>query len=164
MTLVDMLVAIVAGSILLLGLTAILAQNQTAYNRTQNHLFGDVVTDGYAVQRVFDRVVRKSTQTYCQVATNSLAVFYYSDPNAALPDRYASFTWSGTAGDDVTLTTGELSSPGAYDSWGTGNTQVIARNVADCRFIQYGAALRMYLTLDDGEYEMSLTASARRFN
>lgn len=164
LTLIEMVIVILAASILLLGLTGMLAHNQRAFNRTQHQLFGDIVTDGYAAQRAFDHLVRRSTQKYCQVNDNGLEVYYYSDPNAGPVDRYGRFNWSGTEGADLTLTTGNLSTPGDYGSQVAGVQKVMARNVTNCRFVKFGASLRMYLTLNDGTYDVSICASANRHN
>ena len=163
-TLIELMTAFVATSILLVGLTSILSNSQKAFNQTEDQLFGDVATDSYGAQRLFEHLVRMSTQKYCEVQDTDLAVFYYSTSTVSLPDRYARFFWSGTPGDGLMLTTGELSSPGEFDSWEAGNTRVIASDVSDCHFVQYGATLRMYLTVDDKQHEVSISTSATRQN
>lgn len=163
-TLIELMVTFIATSILLVGLTSILSSSQTAYNQTEDQMFGDVVTDGYGAQRLFEHLVRMSTQKYCEIDDNSLAIFYYSDSTVNLPDRYAQFNWSGTEGTSLILTTGKLSSPGEFDSREDGNDRAIATNVSNCQFVQYGATLRMYLTLDDGEHKISISTSATRQN
>ncbi len=161
-TLIELMVGVVASSILMLGVVNVVADNQRAFVEIRRRAFGDVVTDSYVARATFDRIVRSATIRHCVVSAGSAEVYFFSTTTGIWPDRYARFYRSGS---NLGVEIGSLA-PGTftYASANTPSTRALASHVSACTFVQAGATLRMYLTLDDGSTNVNTSASAMRMN
>lgn len=96
-SLIELVVAVAAAMVLILGIGITLAHSQQAYTNMFKRAHSDVVEEAYEARRVFDRIVRKATTKRCDLMDGStICVYYYSDtwqpPYTLLdPDRYAKF-------------------------------------------------------------------------
>jgi len=163
-TLIELSTAILAGSILMLGVAGIIADHHRALRDIHERAFGGVATEARVTEKIFDRFVRCATARQCIIGRDrtSLEVYYRSDHERAEPDQYAAFYTTGT---DLVLERGLLA-PGTYAhaSDNQPDTMILAHHVSRVAFSQAGAALHMKLGLDDGTRSFSLLASALRHN
>lgn len=170
-TLVELMVTILAVVVLIIGISAMLAQGHLGYRRLYNRVNSEVVRNAHEARRTFERIVRKSSierhdpdDPDSSIPTNELCVYYYSDPLAPLtvPDRYARFyladnaQWADTELmlDEGPVNFAALPAPGptmpalpAPDS-----TIMLAHYVtvpASSIFSTRGQSLRMVLMLDN---------------
>ncbi len=164
-TLVELTIAMVAGSILLLGLGQVVANHHRQFRDVREQAFGEVMTDMDQVHRMFKRFVRMATLRKCMIGTDglSLEVYYWSEPASNwYPDCYANFYLNGT---ELVVTKGQLA-PASF-SYATDNspvTLVIAEDVTNLLFVQYHTCIRMDLTLDNGSESLTRTVKALRHN
>jgi prepilin-type N-terminal cleavage/methylation domain-containing protein len=159
LTLVEMMVAILIASIVVLGMGAVLADAHKGYNKMYDRINSPVVQDAYAAKAIFDRIVRKASATIDPVmGTMSVKVYYYSAAGVGDPDRYAEFYVDGN---DLKLDEGTHTSTSDTMS----STMVIAGNVQDdSEFFQKGACVQMILHLNNGKEDLVITCSSIRHN
>jgi hypothetical protein len=179
-SLIELIVAVAAAMVLILGMGIILAHSQRDFTRMFKRAHSDVVEDAYSARRVFDRVVRKATSRRCDLISNSeIYVYYYSDtpdaPNPELvdpdrdPDRFARLhVVSGVLFVDY----GEIS-VGAFDtldptSLSASTSLRLARDVQVSAtvplFSVRARTVRMAMLLDNGEESMLVASSGVRHN
>jgi hypothetical protein len=175
-SLIELIVAVAAAMVLILGMGIILAHSQRDFTRMFKRAHSDVVEDAYSARRVFDRVVRKATSRRCDLISNSeIYVYYYSDtpdaPNPKLvdPDRFARLhVVSGVLFVDY----GEIS-VGAFDtldptSLSASTTLRLARDVQISAtvplFSVRARTVRMAMLLDNGKESMLVASSGVRHN
>ena len=181
-TLIELMVTIVAAIVLIIGISAMIAQGHRGYNRLYKRVTSEVVRNAYEARVVFDAIVRKSSIKRCDFSNgnNTVYLYYFSNPQDLTiedPDRYARFYLSGT---DLMLDHGEVTGgfetpqPGLPSLSPTG-TKVLARNLTVPEagiFSMQGAAVRMVLTLDNNSdtinkietLKMTVTTTAIRHN
>ncbi|MHC4742110.1 MAG: PilW family protein [Planctomycetota bacterium] len=182
-SLIELIVAVAAAMVLILGIGITLAHSQQAYTTMFKRAHSDVVEEAYEARRVFDRVVRKATTRRCDLIDGStIYVYYYSDtpqtPNYTLvdPDRFAKFYVASSMllADHGDVPPGwwadSTSSPG---SLAKSRTEIIAQNVqmdaGKSIFSVQGRTVHMAMTLvktkKNGMKEsMFLTSSGVRHN
>lgn len=165
-TLVELMVTVLAAIVLIIGVSAILAQGHLGYRRLFNRVNSEVVRNAYEARMTFDRIVRKSSAERCDPRSadyeflseeNQVYVYYFSNPNDMTivdPDRYARFYLSGT---DLRLEQGRVT--GGFDTAPPGRPtlveptdMILARDVtapASGIFSVQSNAVRMVLILDN---------------
>lgn len=165
LTLIEMMIAILVSSIVVLGMGAVLADAQRGYNSMYNRINSPVVVDAYVAKAAFDAIVRKSDMTnvgYNSANTKTITVYYYSDANdytILTPDRYATFT--ADLGDkELTLDVG---------NWDGTNksllsTTILANDIKDAYFAPNGACIYMMIEVDNGKENLIITCSSIRHN
>lgn len=161
LTLIELMVTMLLASIVLLGMSGVLADAQRGYNRMYDRINSPVVQDAYAAKAVFDRVVRKASATVDpEIIGSSVKVYYYSGSGISSPDRYAYFYVNGS--NQLVLEEGVHTSTADTAS----GSRVIADNVvqANTAFIQKGACVQMVLHLDNGKEDLVITCSSIRHN
>jgi prepilin-type N-terminal cleavage/methylation domain-containing protein len=152
LTLIELMIAIIISSVVLLGLGFALYDSQRGWNQTYDRVYSDVVTGGHIAQRVFDVIVRKSSQRFLIDNTGDwVEVYYYADANSLQVDRYARFEQSRG---DLCVEYGNRNPRETLD------TQVLCGNVVSCKFQQIGRSVQMVLELDDGSRHQITTTSA----
>jgi hypothetical protein len=167
-TLVELSVAMLASAIMFLAIVGVLASNHRAWNQTYERVHGPVVTDGYVARRVFDRIVRRASASWCdpknRVGSSITLGLYPADGSPADPpgNRYATFRLSDG---HLILEQGDLDTSGMYPSClGTDSTQTVASHVTSCEFWQSGACIHMSLVINDGKMELPVALTATRHN
>ena len=154
LTLVEMVVSLLATSVLTLGTAAFLADNQRAFNDTYSHAYSPVTGDDIAARVVFRKTIRQASSAgdTASVASDGswLEVQYYSQPGISSPDRSARFYLSGQ---DLLLDKRDLE---------TGESvavETVCRHVVSVAFGLTGGSAQMFLQLDDGSSARILNAS-----
>jgi Tfp pilus assembly protein PilV len=165
-TLVELVTAMLASSIMVLGVMSIMASNQKEYNRTYQRVNGATVREAQQARTVFNLSVRKSSiRSYRLGSANEyVEVFWYASATSTTLDRYTRFYLSGT---DLVAETGQLT-PGTFNHALNNNPtiQVLAHHVRPetLKFTQYGATISMALVIDDGRLDLPLVTTATRHN
>jgi hypothetical protein len=161
-TLIELLIAALAATILIVGITGILAAGHQNFKSMLKRTSRGVVPDAYVAQRAFDRFVRKSSIkrydpfTADVTPSNYLYVYYYSDPDDRIreePDSYARFypngatlmlelgTVQGNFGRNPAIGLPDLSAPT--------RTLLLAENVTSVTFKVFMYSVEMTLVLDN---------------
>ena len=169
LTLVEMMVAMLASSIMFLAVTGILAGNHKQWNQTYDRVNGEVVSDAYVTRQTFDRIVRQASAYWCNpmyLVGPSLTLQLYTNiqnlGTTPVPNRYATFSLSGT---DLILEQGPLTGQGALGVPGTPDSmQVLAHHVTIAKFWRSGPCIHMAVLIDDGKTQMPVTMTATRYN
>jgi len=158
-TLIELVVAMVAAVIVILGIGIILADSQRGWHRMYNRVYSDVVVDSYVARKRFDVVIRKASSENFLLddAGSWIEVYYYADSSSAVVDRYARF-YESDADDQLNVEYGKL------NPRETLTTQTICDNVSDCIFKRAGRSAQMILTLDNGSQTATVTSSAVMHN
>ncbi len=169
LTLVELMTAMLASSVMFLAVTGILAGNHKQWNQTYDRVNGEVVSDAYVTRRTFDRIVRQASAYWCDpmylVGPSMTLQLYTNIQNLGTTpalNRYARFSLSGT---DLILEQGSLTGLGALAVAGTSDsTQVLAHHVTIAKFWRSGPCVHMALLIDDGHTRMPVTMTATRYN
>jgi hypothetical protein len=167
LTLIELMITLVAGLIVILGVSALLFHGHLGYQRLFRRVNSDVVRNAYEARILFDLIVRKSSVRRCDLSIprnngfDQCYVYYYSnaqDMTIIDPDRYARFYLNGdnllVERGDVQLGTFEDAVPGRTEDPTTPSPLLLARNVvtddsAPGIFSLQANAVRMVLTLDN---------------
>jgi hypothetical protein len=168
-TLVELMMAMLASSIMFLAITAVLAGSHKQWNQTFDRVNGEVVREAYVTRQTFDRIVRHASAYWCTPMSGvsaSLTVHLYTNIQnmATTPplNRYARFTLSGT---DLILEQGPLTGVASAAVTGTpDSSQVLAHNVTVAKFWRSGPCVHMALILNDGRTDLPVTMTATRYN
>jgi len=157
LTLIELVIATAIMVIVILGVAIILADSQRSWNAMYNRIYSDVVTDGHIARRTFDRVIRKASgrSFLLDTAGNWVEVYYYTDANSIVVDRYARFY---EADGQLNIEYGKL------DPRETLNVQTVCENVSDCVFMAQGTSVQMILRLDNGSEAATVVSSAVAHN
>jgi len=152
-TLIELVIATAITVIVILGVAITLADSQRSWNAMYNRIYSDVVTDGHIARRTFDRVIRKASRRsfLLDTAGNWVEVYYYTDANSIVVDRYARFYEAD----------GQLNIEyGKRNPRETLNVQTVCENVSDCVFMAQGTSVQMILRLDNGSEAATVVSSA----
>ena len=157
LTLIELVIATVITVIVILGVAVILADSQRGWNAMYNRIYSGVVTDGHIARRTFDRVIRKaSRQSFLlDTAGNWVEVYYYTDANSIVVDRYAHFY---KADGQLNIEYGRL------DPRETLSVETICGNVSNCVFKGTGRGAQMILSLDNGSQTATVVTSSVMHN
>jgi hypothetical protein len=161
-TLIELLIAAIAATILVVGITGILAAAHQNFKSMLKRTSKGVVPDAYVAQKAFDRFVRKSSikrydpSTADVTPSNYLYVYYYSVPQNLLienPDSYGHFYLNGTTlmlqTGTVTGNFGRNPAIGLPDLSNPTATFVLAENVTSVSFKVFMYSVEMTLVLDN---------------
>jgi type II secretory pathway pseudopilin PulG len=160
-TIIELMIATGLASTVVVGVGMLLVDSQRGWNRMYSRTYSDVSTDSHVARRRFDSVVRNaSTQGILLSVDGSwVEVYYYSDPNSVIVDRYARFfTYSDGSVSQL------LVEHGAVEPRQILNTETVCGNVSSCVFKSAGNSAQMVLTLDDGSQSATIVASAVMHN
>lgn len=152
-TLIELIIAMAASLIVMLGVALVLANSQKSWHRLYNRAFSDIVGDSYVAGKKFKATIRKASQDGFLVDDNGnrIEVYYYSDENTADVDRYARFY---ELDGDLNLEFGKL------DPRATLEVRTICGNVSECFFATAGRSAQMVLTLDNGSRTITTVSCA----
>lgn len=164
-TLIEMLVAIVASSILILCVGTLLASSQQQFNRINNRVNGSIATDGLAAQRTFDAICRKSSWRKCEldISGSDLTLYYYrTGSSSSIPEKYARFH---LIGEQLVVDNGDLKS-GQWipDTSSTPARMVLADQVENVQFTVQDQSISMVLTFDSAAKVQPITCASVRNN
>ena len=156
-TLIEIMVAVVLSSIMVLAVGLMLAEGPRSFNRMNDRAFGDLVTESFVARKIFDSTIRKASKEEILVdnASNQLEVYYYASSVSVSADRYAKIYKS-----DSTL----YVEYGTREPRETLETKTICSNVSSCIFNSTGRSAQMILTLDDGSQKITTVTSAIMHN
>ena len=184
-TLIEVIIAALAASILMIAITGILAASHKNFKTMLKRTSQGVVPDAYAAKRVFDKIVRKSSikrldppEVYSSLSTE-LYVYYYSDPTfifeGSIPDKYAHFYLNGSR--QFMLDTGSVTgnfgaSPPGLPSLNQESRLILANNINSVTFTEAIHSIQMVLMLDSetgssdplGTLKMTVTSTAIQHN
>ena len=154
-TLIEIVISLLAASVLMLATGVFLADNQRAFNNTYSHAHSAATDDDRAVRLVFQKTVRQACSAggMATVAADGswLRVQYYSQPGTGSPDRLARFYLSeqNLMLEETDLDTGQSLA-----------TQTVCRTVNSVAFALTGSSAQMFLKLNDGALTRTVNASA----
>ena len=156
-TIIELIIATGIAVIIISAVGIILADSQRGWNTMYNHIYSDVVTDGYVARKMFDAVIRKasSEKFLLDDAGNWLEVYYYADSDSTVVDRYARFY---EAGGQLNVEYGKL------DPRETLTIRIVCKNVSGCTFKRAGRSAQMILTLNNGSQTVTVVSSSVMHN
>jgi len=154
-TIIELMIATGLASAVVVGVGMLLVDSQRGWNRMYSRTYSDVSTDSHVARRRFDSVVRNASNQGILLSADGswVEVYYYSDPNSAVVDRYARFY---NYSDNSQL----IIEYGVVEPRQTLNTETICGNVSSCVFKSAGNSVQMLLTLDNGSQSATIVTSA----
>lgn len=160
-TIIELMIATGLASTVVVGVGMLLVDSQRGWNRMFSRTYSDVSTDSHVARRRFDSVVRNASTQGILLADDGswVEVYYYSDPNSVIVDRYAHF-YTYSNGDTNQL----LIEHGVVEPRQTLNTETVCGNVSSCVFKSAGNSAQMVITLNDGSQVATIVASAVMHN
>lgn len=152
-TLIELMIAITASMIVMLGLAVVLANSQKSWNQLYTRAFSDVVGDSNVAGIKFKDIIRKASQNSFIVDNQGkgIEVYYYDSEDSVDVDRYAYFY---ELEGDLNLELGKLNPRETLE------VQTVCTNVTECLFTAAGRSAQMTLTLDDGSRKISTVSCA----
>lgn len=185
-TLIEVIIAVLAAVILMIGITGILAAGHKNFKTMLKRTSQGVVPDAYVAKRVFDKVVRKSSikrldppEVYDLEGSNYLYVYYYSNPDfifvGSIPDKYAHFYLNGTQFIvDRGAVSGDFGVPPPDLPINPDHELrlILANNINSVTFTESNHSIQMVLMLDSetgssdplGTLKMTVTSTAIQHN
>jgi len=160
-TIVELMIATGLSSAVIIGIGMLLVDSHRSWNRMYSRTYSGISSDSHVARRRFDSVVRNASTQGILLADDGswVEVYYYSDPNATVVDRYARFfTYSGLDSNQL------LIEHGAVQPRQTLTTETVCDNVASCVFKSAGNSAQMVLILSDGSETATIVASAVMHN
>jgi len=160
-TIVELMIATGLSSIVIIGIGMLLVDSHRSWNRMYSRTYSGISSDSHVARRRFDSVVRNASTQGILLADDGswVEVYYYSDPNATVVDRYARFfTYSGLDSNQL------LIEHGVVQPRQTLTTETVCDNVASCVFKSAGNSAQMVLMLSDGSETATIVASAVMHN
>jgi len=152
-TLIELIIAITASLIVMLGLGLVLANSQDSWNQLYTRAFSNVVGDSNVAGIKFKSIIRKASQKGYVVENKGtgIEVYYYNNADSNNVDRYAHFYESDG---DLNLELGKLNPRETLE------VQTVCTNVTECLFTAAGRSAQMTLTLDNGSRKISTVSCA----
>ena len=152
-TIIELIIAMTASMIVILGLSLVLANSQESWNQLYTRAFSDIVGESNVAGIKFKAIIRKASQNGFVMDNKGkgIEVYYYSDEDSADVDSYARFY---ELDGDLNLELGKL------DPRETLEVQTICENVTECLFTAAGRSAQMVLTLDNGSRTISTVSCA----
>ena len=152
-TLIELIIAMAASMIVMLGVGLVLANSQESWNQLYTRAFSDVVGDSNVAGRKFKAIIRKASRNGFIVDDNGkgIEVYYYNDEDSTDVDRYAHFY---ELDGDLNLELGKLNPRETLE------VQTISRNVSECFFTAAGRSAQMVLTLDNDSRKITTVSCA----
>ncbi|MGB2806445.1 MAG: hypothetical protein WBC22_01795 [Sedimentisphaerales bacterium] len=155
-TIIELMIATGLASAVVVGVGMLLVDSQRGWNRMYSRTYSDVSTDSHVARRRFDSVVRNASNQGILLSADGswVEVYYYSDPNSAVVDRYARFYNYSDNSSQLII------EYGVVQPRQTLNTETICGNVSSCVFKSAGNSVQMLLTLDNGSQSATIVTSA----
>ncbi len=152
-TLIELMIALTASMIIMLGLGLVLADSQKSWHQLYTRAFSDVVGDSNVAGIKFKTIIRQASQNGFVVDNKGtgIEVYYYNNEDSNDVDRYAHFY---ELDGDLNLELGKLNPRETLE------VQTLCGNVTECLFTAAGRSAQMALTLDNGSRTISTVSSA----
>ena len=152
-TIIELIIAMTASMIVILGLSLVLANSQESWNQLYTRAFSDIVGESNVAGIKFKAIIRKASQNGFVMDNKGkgIEIYYYNNEDSAAVDRYAHFY---ELDGDLNLELGKLNPRETLE------VQTICSNVTECLFTSAGRSAQMALTLDDGSRTISTVSSA----
>jgi prepilin-type N-terminal cleavage/methylation domain-containing protein len=152
-TLIELIIAVTASLIVMLGLALVLANSQESWNQLYTRSFSDVVGASNVAGRKFKAIIRKACRDGFILDDNGkgIEVYYFNDESSADVDRYAHFY---ELDGDLNLELGTLNPRETLE------IQTISTNVSECFFTAAGRSAQMVLTLDNDSRKITTVSCA----
>ena len=156
-TLVELMVATVAGAIITFAVGMLLVSSQRGWQTMYSGINSGAMADSYIARKTFDAVVRKASREKLLLDDSGdwIEVYYYDDAASTTADCYARFY---QADGNLNLEYGKV------NPRETSTVLTVCRNVSDCVFKANGCSVQMVLTLDDGRQTATVVSSAVMHN
>ena len=159
-TLIELIITVIAGVILLLGMTGILASGIKNYKTMYERVTSEVIRNAYEARSIFDTIVRKSSIRRCDLSSpredayDQMIVYYYSDPNNFNIIETDKCAWFYREGSDLILVRGDVTFSNNVPEYNWGPPVAIAHYVSFAAgvpgiFSYDGHSVQMVLTLDN---------------
>ncbi len=163
-TLVEMAMAMVIGSILLLAVGGVISNSYSNWNDMYDRVFGSVPESIINIQRDFNKNCRKSTlrNVYLSDDKRTLIVYYFSDHlnPAYWPDRYVQYYLDGT---DFKVDHGELNFA-LLTKKNVFHTKTLSGNVEYLNFAMQSLSVQLCVTINDNGHRRTFAWAAVRHN
>ncbi len=129
---------------------------QRGSQRTHQSVASALVQDGREARLVLQRVVRRASRQSLTLEPSGrwIDLPYYDSPDSAQVDRYARLSWVNGS---LELQEGQIDAQGSRQSL---SDSVVVENVSDCVFTVSGTTVRMRLTFNQSEAQMTVVAGA----
>jgi prepilin-type N-terminal cleavage/methylation domain-containing protein len=152
-TLIELIIAMAASLIVMLGVGLVLANSQESWNNLYTRAFSDVAGDSNVAGRKFKAIIRRACRNSFILDDNGkgIEVYYYNDEDSVDVDRYAHFY---ELDDDLNLELGKLNPRETLE------VQTISGNVSECFFTAAGRSAQMVLTLDNDSRKITTVSCA----
>ena len=162
-TLMELVVAILITSIVMLGAAVIIVDAHRGWNSLYQRIHGDVLNDAYYSRMRFDAMCRKADGGIVRLEADVplIELYYYSVPNVGnvvdlSPDLFVQFYLNGT---ELIQDIGDIATSTVTSS------EVIARDVTELNFsADTGRGAQMLLTLNNGQEAITVTCGSTRHN
>jgi prepilin-type N-terminal cleavage/methylation domain-containing protein len=152
-TLIELIIAMAASLIVMLGVGLVLANSQESWNNLYTRAFSDVAGDSNVAGRKFKAIIRRACRNSFILDDNGkgIKVYYYNDEDSVDVDRYAHFY---ELDGDLNLELGKLNPRETLE------VQTISGNVSECFFTAAGRSAQMVLTLDNDSRKITTVSCA----
>lgn len=152
-TLIELIIAVAASLVVMLGVALVLANSQESWNNLYTRAFSDVVGDSNVAGKKFKAIINKASKDgfILDDSGKGIEVYYYNDENSAVVDRYAHFY---ELDGDLNLELGKLNPRQTLE------VQTICGNVSECFFTAAGRSAQMVLTLNNGSKTITTVSCA----
>jgi prepilin-type N-terminal cleavage/methylation domain-containing protein len=154
-TLTELVIVTTMAAIVMSGIGIILVNSQRGWEDIYDRTYKGVVADGYAARKMFDSVIRKSSQERILIDSAGawVEVYYYASSSSTFVDRYARFSYDAD-GSTLNIEYGRL------NPTETLSVNTVCENVTGCVFKSTGRSVQMILTLNNGSESIIVTSSA----
>jgi len=158
LTIMELMIAIAVSSVIIFGISVVLADNQRGWNALYNSVNSDVVSESFAARKAFDSIIRKSTAYKVLLDSSGqwVEVYYYADSNSLGIDRYSRFYLSGNS---LHIEHGDWYQAQTNPRVPT-STETLCSNVSSCVFKTAGSSVQMIMTLDNDSQTAYVFSSA----
>lgn len=164
-SLIELMMAMAAASVLILAIGVFMGNGQQNWNRLFTRVHGNTTVDGYAVHGAFDAICRKSSLRKYVIddAGERLELYYWNKGSASsIPENYAQFYRSG---ESLYVEHGKLQT-GTWqpDPSSAGPSVKLTDRVDSVQFEAQGSAIRMVLNYTDEQIQPLICSSVRHNN
>jgi prepilin-type N-terminal cleavage/methylation domain-containing protein len=164
-SLIELMVAMTAASVMILGIGVFMGNGQKNWNRLFTRVHGNATVDGYAVHGAFDAICRKSSLRKCVIDEDGerLELYYWDKGSASpIPENYAQFYRSG---ESLYVEHGKLQTGTWQPDLSSAAPSIkLTGQVDTVQFDAQGTAIRMVLTYTDEQMPPLICSTVRHNN
>ena len=147
-TITELILAIAVSAIMILTVGVVMLDTQRGWMDTYAKVHGGAAGDAMMAKTAFDRIVRKASRSFYEIAAvDDITVYYYDNwLTSPVLDRYARFYRPADNPTDMYVQHGNVDGSGAKTM--TGQIQ-LSSHVDDLEFNVFDGGIEMKLALDD---------------